>query len=158
MRLRFAFAAFLIAISCASSYASESPEDFLRRLYKMHFAQITYNSYWLNDKNKISKYFDDEMTALFLKDIECRDRNQGMCNLDFDPILGAQDFDERGLKQLTIQKLPDKTRVRYKVTFINLGPTTIIYDLKETPVGWRISDIIYKEGWPLKKILSASQL
>ncbi|PYJ53144.1 MAG: hypothetical protein DME82_14735, partial [Verrucomicrobia bacterium] len=98
-----------------------------------------------------SKYFDKELTALFLKDAECQKREQGVCNLDFDPIYDAQDFEKTTNLQITaVAGQPDL----FKVTFTNLGTRTLVYKLTNTPSGWRISDIKYAEGPSLKETLS----
>jgi hypothetical protein len=155
MRFRVLFAILLTAALTASSYAAESPEDFLRGLYKVHLARWKKDIYWFDKRKELEKYFDADLTLLFLKDEQCKEKTQEVCNLEFDPILDAQDFDERVQFQLKVQKIPHKTKVRYKVTFTNGAPKNIIYELIETPAGWRITDIIYSEGSPLKQILSA---
>src|SRR5213080_4085671 len=60
-----------------------SPEDFLGSLYRFHQPWTEQRGWWDN-KQTLSKYFDKELTALFLKDAECQKREQGVCNLDFD--------------------------------------------------------------------------
>jgi hypothetical protein len=99
----------------------------------------------------LSKYFDNELTALFLKDAECQKREQGVCNLDFDPIYDAQDFEKTtNLQIAAVKGQPDL----FKVTFTNLGTRTLVHKLTNTPSGWRISDIKYSEGPSLKETLS----
>jgi hypothetical protein len=78
-----------------------SPEDFIRSLYRFHQPGKDTPD-WFGDKRTLSKYFDKELTALFIKDDECVKREQGVCNLDFDPIYDAQDFEE---KRLTFELL-----------------------------------------------------
>jgi|SRR5215469_10370804 len=128
-----------------------SPEDFIRALY--HFHQPGKDTPdWFADKQTLSKYFDKELTALFIKDDECVKREQGVCNLDFDPIYDAQDFDKEttNLQIAAVEGQPDS----FNVTFTNLGTRTLVYKLTNTPGGWRISDIKYSEGPSLKEILS----
>jgi hypothetical protein len=107
---------------------------------------------WFADKRTLSKYFDKELTTLFIKDDECKKREQGVCNLDFDPIYDAQDFEEKttNLQIAAVAGQPDL----FNVTFTNLGTRTLVYRLTSTPSGWRISDIKYPEGPSLKEILS----
>ena len=127
-----------------------SPEDFLGSLYRFHQPWTEQRGWWDN-KQTLSKYFDKELTALFLKDAECQKREQGVCNLDFDPIYDAQDFEKTTNLQITaVAGQPDL----FKVTFTNLGTRTLVYKLTNTPSGWRISDIKYAEGPSLKETLS----
>ena len=127
-----------------------SPEDFLGSLYRFHQPWTEQRGWWDN-KQTLSKYFDKELTALFLKDAECQKREQGVCNLDFDPIYDAQDFEKTTNLQITaVAGQPDL----FKVTFTNLGTRTLVYKLTNTPSGWRISDIKYAEGPSLKEALS----
>ena len=128
-----------------------SPEDFLRSLYRFHQPGKDTPD-WFSDKRTLSKYFDKELTALFIKDAECATREQGVCNLDFDPIYDAQDFDKEttNLQVAATAGQPDS----FDVTFTNLGTRTLVYKLTNTPDGWRISDIKYPEGPSLKEILS----
>jgi len=104
-------------------------------------------------KESLAKYFDLQLTNLFIKDFECQKKEQGVCNLDFDPIYDAQDFDKQttGLK---VTRLAGQPNV-FQVTFTNLGTRTLIYKLKKTSAGWRISDIKYPEGTSLKELLSS---
>jgi len=146
---------FAVVLTATSSLAAESPEEFLRGLYKMHITSFNKNIYWFDKKKELEKYFDTELSSLFLKDEQCKKKTREICNLDFDPILAAQDFDEKSKLNLKVQKLPDKSKGKYKVTFSNMGTTTIVYELKQAPGGWRIADVIYTKGSSLRKILSA---
>jgi hypothetical protein len=67
----------------------------IRALYKVH---RLWELKELNLHNRVllSKYFSLELTNLFLKNAQLeRDCPKGdLCGLDFEPILGAQDFDD----------------------------------------------------------------
>ena len=128
-----------------------SPEDFLGSLYRFHQPWTEQRGWWDN-KQTLSKYFDKELTALFLKDAECQKREQGVCNLDFDPIYDAQDFDKK-TTNLQVAAVAGHSEL-FNVTFTNLGTRTLVYRLTNTPSGWRISDIKYPEGPSLEEILS----
>ena len=144
-----------VLITSAACFGADakksSPEDFIRSLYRFHQPWGNQPD-WFGDKRTLSKYFDKELTALFIKDDECEKREQGVCNLDFDPIYDAQDFDEKttNLQIAAVVDQPDS----FKVTFTNIGTRTLVYRLTNTPNGWRISDIKYSEGPSLKEILS----
>jgi len=153
MTLRHALFISLVFTSAACFGADtkkSSPEDFIRSLYRFHQPWRN-QSDWFGDKRTLSKYFDKELTALFIKDAECEKREQGVCNLDFDPIYDAQDFERT--TNLQIAAVTDQADL-FKVTFTNLGTRTLVYRLTNTPSGWRISDIKYSDGPSLKEILS----
>jgi len=140
------------SIACFGDETKKSsPEDFIRSLYNFHQPGKETPD-WFDNKETLSKYFDKELTDLFIKDDECAKREQGVCNLDFDPIYDAQDFDKEttDLKIAAVEGQSDS----FNVTFTNLGTRTLVYKLTNTPDGWRISDIKYPEGPPLKEILS----
>ena len=155
-KMAFRYALFIsLVFASAACFGADtkksSPEDFIRSLY--HFHQPGRDTPdWFGDKQTLSKYFDKELTALFIKDDECAKREQGVCNLDFDPIYDAQDFDKEttDLKIAAVEGQSDS----FNVTFTNLGTRTLVYKLTNTLDGWRISDIKYPEGPPLKEILS----
>jgi hypothetical protein len=148
------FVVFVVFISAACFGADTkktSPEDFIRSVYRFHQPGKDTPD-WFGNKRTLSKYFDKELTALFIKDAECVKREQGVCNLDFDPIYDAQDFEKEttNLQITAVAGQPDL----FNVTLTNLGTRTLVYKLTNTPSGWRISDIKYPEGPSLKEILS----
>jgi len=141
-----------IGAACFGADANKSsPEDFIRSLYRFHQPGKDTPD-WFGDKRTLSKYFDKELTALFIKDAECQKREQGVCNLDFDPIYDAQDFEKEttNVQIAAVAGQPDL----FKVTFTNLETRMLVYRLTNTPGGWRISDIKYPEEPSLKEILS----
>lgn len=143
--------AFTSAACFGADTKKSSPEDFIRSLY--HFHQPGRDTPdWFADKRTLAKYFAKELTALFIKDDECVKREQGVCNLDFDPIYDAQDFEKEttNIQIAAVESQPDL----FNVTFTNLGTRTLVYRLTNTPNGWRISDIKYPKGPSLKEILS----
>ena len=54
-----------------------SPEDFIRSLYNFHQPGKETPD-WFDNKETLSKYFDKELTDLFIKDDECAKREQGV--------------------------------------------------------------------------------
>jgi len=141
----------LTSATCFGADTKESsPEDFLRSVYRFD-QPWTEQPDWFGDEQTLSKYFDKELTALFMKDAECQKREQGVCNLEFDPIYEAQDFEKT--TNLRIAAVAGQADL-FNVTFTNLGTRTLVYKLTKTPDGWRISDIKYAEGPSLKEILS----
>ena len=142
---------FTSAACLGADTKKSSPEDFIRSVYRFHQPWGNQPD-WFGDKRTLSKYFDKELTALFIKDDECEKREQGVCNLDFDPIYDAQDFDKK-TTNLQVAAVAGHSEL-FNVTFTNLGTRTLVYRLTNTPSGWRISDIKYAEGPSLKETLS----
>jgi hypothetical protein len=142
---------FASAVCFGADTKKSSPEDFIRSLYRFHQPGKETPD-WFDNKRTLSRYFDKELTALFLKNAECEKREQGVCNLDFDPIYDGQDF-EKETTNLQIAAVVDQPDW-FNVTFTNLGTRTLVYRLTDTSSGWRISDIKYPEGPSLKQILS----
>ena len=147
----FVSLAFTSAACFGADTKKSSPEDFIRSVYRFHQPGKDTPD-WFGNKRTLSNYFDKELTALFIKDAECAKREQGVCNLDFDPIYDGQDF-EKETTNLQIAALAGHSEL-FNVTFTNLGTRTLVYRLTNTPSGWRISDIKYPEGPSLKEILS----
>jgi hypothetical protein len=144
---------FILAFSICFGGTAETPEVFIQKIYMSDHKPMSKRGIDFTKRESLARYFDGDLTDLFIKDFECRKKEQGgVCNLDFDPILDAQDFDEK-TKDLKIVNVSGQPNV-FNVTFTNLGTRTLIYNLKKTPKGWRISDIKYPEGPSLKELLS----
>src|SRR5262245_16922029 len=75
--------------------ASSDQEEVIRALYKAH-RPWEHKELNIRSRAVLSKYFSPELTKLFLKDAQVeRDCPKGdLCGLEFDPILGSQDFDD----------------------------------------------------------------
>ena len=94
---RKVFVIALLTIVASSVVAvGDGPEGVIRALYKAH-RPWEHKELNLGNRAVLSKYFSPELTKLFLKNAQLElDCPKGdLCGLDFDPILGAQDFDER---------------------------------------------------------------
>lgn len=142
---------FLAAAVCYGG-DEQAPEQFLRNLYLRNHMPMSKPMIDFSKRESLSKYFDTALTDLFIKDAECQERTQEICNLNFDPIYDAQDAEDKttGLKVSRVKQEP----AQFAVTFTNIGTRTLIYTLKKTKEGWRISDIRYSKGESLKAILS----
>ena len=144
---------FGIVYSDAGIKSTDKPEDLIFKLYKEHQPQNG-KAISFDDEKTLSGYFTQELTTLFLRNEECIKRTHEVCNLDMDPIYDAQDYDNSPLN-LEVKKISSKNApLRFQVTFTNLGRRTLVYELKETKSGWRISDIIYPSGHSLREMLS----
>jgi hypothetical protein len=134
----------------AGDSSAGTAESFLRTLYQDHQPWSS-RAIAFDAEKTLSKYFDAELTTLFLEEDRCKERTRELCNLDADPIYCAQDFEGESLPALTVKALPDN---EYSVSFSNHGVTTVVYSLQQTKAGWRVSDIQCPEGASLKTLLS----
>ena len=147
--MMFKTIAFLLALTAAITFAGEpSPKDVVAQLYKAYGTEQSS----AGETRLFSRYFNDELLKLYLKDK--REAKGEVGRLDGDPLYNAQevqitDFSISGPKITGGEAL---VTVRFK----NIGkPTRVEYVLRHTIGGWKISDIRYDDGHSLKKILQA---
>ena len=100
----------------------------------------------------LSRYFDQHMVELIVRDRECRERTHEVCRLDYAPIWDSQD---PGARDMKIRATSDPSKV--SVDFVYQGERDrmhLIYMLSKTPEGWRITDIHGSSG-SLRKVLES---
>ncbi len=152
----------LLAVAASSAVAAEDgPEEVIRTLYKAH-RPWEHKELNLGNCAALSKYFSPELTKLFLKNAQLeRDCPKGdLCGLDFDPILGAQDFDEHlNFKLHITEATPPQTgrfEARFKLFNDDQPEQIVVFQLLQLKNGWRIDDIIYtKDNASLKTVITA---
>jgi len=146
--------ALLACVSCSQADTSDEAEARVRRLYEAHRpwdgVEIDFHA-----SNALSPYFDASLTQLLLDDHACELRVGEICNLDFDPVLAAQDYDDAGLRELRLERQAGPGGIVVSVTFQNLDQTQhIAYDVVCPPAGCRITDVRYDTGPSLRTLLS----
>jgi hypothetical protein len=153
--------ALLTVVAASAVAAGDGPEEVIRALYKAH-RPWEHKELSLGNRTVLSKYFSPELTKLFLKNAQLeRDCPKGdLCGLDFDPILGAQDFDEHLNFELRItEAMPPQTgrfEACFKLFNEEKAEKVIVFQLVQLKNGWRIDDIIYtKDNASLKATLTA---
>ena len=153
--------ALLTVVGSSAVAAGDGPEEVIRALYKAH---RPWEHKGLNLRNRavLSKYFSPELTKLFLKNAQVeRDCPKGdLCGLDFDPILGAQDFDDHlNFKLRITEATPPQTgrfEARFKLFNEEKAEKTVVFQLVQLKNGWRIDDIIYPDdNASLRAVLTA---
>ncbi|HVR39766.1 MAG TPA: DUF3828 domain-containing protein [Thermoanaerobaculia bacterium] len=154
------FAIALLTLALALSASAATPIDTVAQLYRVSaweaiFTEPDWTEQQLIDQPAavLQKYFDEQLSKLILRDRECVAKTQEICRLDFDPIWDSQDPGAEDLKVL-----PGPRPNTVKVEFLYPGDgekIQLVYRMTKTPKGWRISDIEYKGGLSLLKILSA---
>ena len=155
--------ALLIAAASLAVAAEEAPEEVIHALYKAH-RPWEHKELNLRSRAVLSKYFSPELTKLFLKNAQVeRDCPKGdLCGLEFDPILGSQDFDDHlDFKLHIAEATPPQTgrfEARFKL-FNGENPEQeqiLVFQLIQVKNGWRIDDIIYtNDNTSLKAVIDA---
>lgn len=155
--------ALLAVIALSAVAAGDGPEEVIRSLYQAH-RPWQHKELNLGNRAVLSKYFSPELTKLFLKNAQVeRDCPKGdLCGLDFDPILGAQDFDEHLNFSLRITETTPPQTGRFEARFKLFNEAKaeqeqiLVFQLVQLKNGWRIDDIIYtKDNASLKAVLTA---
>ena len=155
--------ALLTMIASSAVAAADGPEEVIRALYKAH-RPWEHKELNLRSRAVLSKYFSPELTKLFLKNAQIeRDCPKGdLCGIDFDPILGSQDFDDNLNFKLRITEATPPQTGRFEARFklFNEGKPeqeqVLVFQLIQVKNGWRIDDIIYpKDKTTLKAVITA---
>jgi len=155
--------ALLTVVASSAVAAADDPEEVIRALYNAH-RPWEHKELNIRSRAVLSKYFSPELIKLFLKNAQVeRDCPKGdLCGLEFDPILGSQDFDDHLDFKLHITEAtppqPGRFEVRFKL-FKEQKPEqeqVLIFQLIQVKDGWRIDDIIYtKDNASLKAVINA---
>ena len=154
----------LLTVLASSAVAAEDgPEEVIRALYKAH-RPWEHKELNIRSRAVLSKYFSPELTTLFLKNAQVeRDCPKGdLCGLEFDPILGAQDFDDHLDFELHITEATPPQTGRFEARFKLFNEQkpeqeqVLIFQLVQLKNGWRIDDITYtKHNTTLKAVITA---
>jgi hypothetical protein len=155
--------ALLMVVASSALAAKDGPEEVIRALYRAH-RPWEHKELNLRNRAALSKYFSPDLTKLFLKNAQVeRDCPKGdLCGLDFDPILGAQDYDDHLNFELHISEATPPQTGRFEVRFklFNEGKPdqeqVLVFQLVQLKNEWRIDDIVYtKDNATLKAVLTA---
>ena len=152
----------LVTVLASSAVAAaDDPEEVIRAVYKAH-RPWEHKELNLGDRAVLSKYFSPELTKLFLKNAQIeRDCPKGdLCGLEFDPILGSQDFDDHLNFKLHITEATPPQTGRFEAHFRLFNDhqpeQIVVFQLIQLKDGWRIDDIIYPDDkGSLKAVLTA---
>jgi hypothetical protein len=99
----------------------------------------------------LAHYFDENLTALLLKDKACVKKTKEVCKLDFSPIWASQD--PTAFKNLNISPAKEENSVIVELNYQGEA-MKLTYRLLQTKVGWRIKDIEYDKHASLVSTLS----
>ena len=154
--------ALLTVVASSAVAAGDDPEEVIRALYKAH-RPWEHKELNLANRAVLSKYFSPELTKLFLKNARLeRDCPKGdLCGIEFDPILGSQDFDDHLRFNLRItQGTPPQAgrlEAHFKLFNADTPEQVVVFQVVSSKNGWRIDDIIYphEDNASLKAVLTA---
>ena len=155
--------ALLMVIASSAAAAGDGPEEVIRALYKAH-RPWEHKELNLGNRLILSKYFSPELTRLFLQNAQLeRDCPKGdLCGLEFDPILGSQDFDDHLDFKLHITATTSLQTGRFEARFKLFNEEkpeqeqVLVFHLIQVKSGWRIDDISYtKDNTSLKAVIKA---
>ena len=153
----------LLTVAASSAVAAgDGPEEVIRALYKSH-RPWEHKELNLGNRAVLSKYFSPELAKLFLKNAQLeRDCPEGdLCGIEFDPILGSQDFDDHLRFNLRItQGTPPQAgrfEAHFKLFNEEKAEQVVVFQLIQLKNGWRIDVIIYPhlDNASLKAVLTA---
>ena len=118
MKYKTLILALLTVVASSLVATGNDPEEVIRALYKAH-RPWEHKELNLRSRAVLSKYFSPELTKLFLEDAQVeRDCPKGdLCGLEFDPIIGAQDFDDHLDFKLRITEATPPQTGRFEARF-----------------------------------------
>jgi len=142
------------SLVAAADPTANTPQELIRSLYAHHQPKKG-KEVDVCDRAAVAKYCDAALTELFSKECACRKEREEACNLDWDPFYDAQDFDASDPRPRIEETKPAGS---FDVTIHNLGERRLIYQMTQTPKGWRISNIRSPaSGWSLREVLSGAK-
>jgi hypothetical protein len=152
----------LTVVASSAVAAGDRPEEVIRALYQAH-RPWEHKELNLANRAVLSKYFSPELTKLFLKNAQIeRDCPKGdLCGIEFDPILGSQDFDHDLKFNLRITPATPPQAGRFEAHFKlfndNNPEQVLVFQLVPSKNGWRIDDIFYShlDNASLKAVFTA---
>jgi len=153
----------LLTVAASSAVAAgDDPEEVIRALYKVH-RPWEHKDLYLGNRAVLSKYFSPELTKLFLKNAQIeRDCPKGdLCGLEFDPIIGSQDYDDDLNFNLRITPATPPQAGRFEAHFKlfneEKAEDVVVFQLVQWKNGCCIDDIIYPrlDNTSLRAVLAA---
>jgi len=139
--------AFLTVAAAAAPTPEQSAEAFLHGIYAQYLGHdnTARNGILLDKPSTLHRYFTADFVDLITADEAAAAKKGGVPMLDGDPFVDAQDWDITNPTIHIDSEIAD--RAKASVTFDDFKePTIIHFDLVHTPEGWRIFDIVSKEG------------
>jgi hypothetical protein len=156
-RLLLAGVAALAPAAFAQGTFPEAPEAVVVRLYRDYAWQAILaprkedRPFHAQAGAVLERYLTQDLAALLVADRECVRRTKEICRLDFDPLFGSQD---PAAMDLVVGEADRDGIVLVRFKYPGNGQIIEIrHVVVKTARGWRIRDIIGKEGNSLRKLL-----
>jgi hypothetical protein len=133
-------ASLLIATPFSAVAQGQTPQAFLDDLYQPYRRKdFKGQAYW-----EPSRFFAPDLAAAIEKDMSAAKQRKEPPLLDGDPFVDAQEWQ---IGNLAITTSIANGKAQGAVAFTNLGESkAIALLLVQTPLGWRISDIVSASG------------
>jgi hypothetical protein len=117
----------------------------------IHDRQLSGDNLINQPRSVLTRYVNDSLATLILKDRACVAREGAICNLDFDPVCDSQDPVGTTVRILATS---DTSVVLVKLRYFERPKIRqLTYRMVETPADWRVHDIEYDSGMSLVEIL-----
>lgn len=145
LNLVLVWLAFSVVTAVAAS--EQSADAFLHGIYAHYLGHdnTARNGIVLDKPATLHRYFAADFADVIAADEAGAAKKGGVPMLDGDPFVAAQDWDITNLAIRIDSQTADSAKAT--VTFDDFKePTVVHFDLVNTPDGWRISDIVSKEG------------
>jgi hypothetical protein len=130
-----------IPVASTASDSTSSQVDQIEKLYA-EFPADSIEPIQNLPASKLSKLFTSNLISLLSRDNKCAAESQSICNLDFSLQWDSQD--PTGATAVVSQGA-SPTQVKVLVEG-NGEPRELLYNMQQTPKGWRIADIQYPHG------------
>ncbi len=99
----------------------------------------------------LSRFFDETLTNLFVRDFECRVKEQGICRINSSILYDSQDPEITELRVCASDPKSEWVEVWFK----DGGVCKVVrYRMSATAAGFRIADVRYSNGASLLQWLS----
>ena len=139
----------LLAASASAGAACDTadPAAFAQRFFDTH------RTFYFEETPALAQAVTAELHRALRNHYRCIEK-EGLCHLDYDPWLGAQDGDIAGTPTFTARRTPQggiEVAMRYRFV-LNPGepgaPHEVVLRLQQTapPQCWRVSDLITPLG------------
>lgn len=160
--MRLFFCAILLLIGApAFAQAPASPREIVQKLYKPYLddpraerteAPGSMDAVLAQASRSLSKAIEEEFA--------CQKREEGVCNVDFDILINAQDWSLSKFAIIDLGGSGDKSMILAK--FDNMGPSGVRFTFIQEGGAWKIDDMegVLPEGkkiqvgWRLTEMLA----
>lgn len=134
----------LAAIVLLATLASSDPAAFVRSLYDLTQRGEPDPLFQVKSRAALLRTFEGPIVDLIWRDLV--DAQGEVGRIDGHYLYDAQDTEIRNLRIRTLDNADGRARVVATFDFSPTESRTIEFQLRETPEGWRISNIVYPNG------------